>query len=48
MIFTSGAIILSAVLGYLLLGGQLDIFIGLGFVCDVGDHQLQFCVDLFY
>jgi UDP-sugar transporter A1/2/3 len=30
---TSGSIVLSAVLGYLLLGGQLDIFIGIGCVC---------------
>jgi UDP-galactose transporter len=32
---TSGSIVLSAVLGYLLLGGQLDIFIGIGCVCTI-------------
>ena len=32
---TSGSIVLSAVLGYIFLGGQLDIFIGIGCVCTI-------------
>ena len=32
---TSGSIVLSAILGNLLLGGQLDIFIGIGCVCTI-------------
>lgn len=32
---TSGSIVISAVLGYLLLGGTLDIFVGIGSVATI-------------
>ncbi len=32
---TSGSIVISAILGHLLLGGDLDVFIGIGCVCTI-------------